>query len=313
MKKTTRILSLFCLFALVAICVQGIAEMSNKITGEFISIEPEVDDETGPIEPADLSKAMLTISYATTEEDGEVETTTLYQGAYQEDFATAVQLKEPREVTISLQVTEESHPMTIDTVLGNESDVHFAYVDRPGPQDEFLLVGSSNQVVNPKNEFSVSGDLSFLDIDLTNTTTVFLWANFVNAEGERQSKQWGPVLVKDDSFLIEGDIDRPIQARLYVSAGRAYNTSTQLLLEPKGDLKVAKIGNQTQAISVTSENGYHAILIDSWQQSKEYIALLEEYVIEYERFHNPTKTADATSEPDGNVKVDSDDDVADAR
>ena len=115
--------------------------------------------------------------------------------------------------------------------------------------------------------------------------------------------------MKDNSFLIEGDVDRPIQARLYVSAGRAYSTSTQIILEPQGDLKVAKLGDQTQAISATSDAGYHAILIDSWQQSEEYIALAEAYVTEYELFHNPSENTGPTSEPHSKIKEDSDDDT----
>ena len=169
--------------------------MSYKITGELILIEPEVHDETtetktAPFEPADLSKARLTISYETTNEEGEAETVTLYRGAFQEDFVNVVQLTVPTEVRISFKVTEESDPMTINAVMGNGADVHFAYVDRLGT-DEFLLVGSSNQVINPKNQFSISGDLSFLDFDLTNSTTVFARASFVNAEGETPIETMG--------------------------------------------------------------------------------------------------------------------------
>ena len=311
MKQTTRVCNLLYLFALVAICNPGNAEMTNKIIGEFILIEPEIHDATGPIEPADLSKATLTISYETTDEDGELETLTLYQGAYQEEFSTVIQLLEPTEVTISLNATEESEPMRINTVIGNGTDVHFAYVDRPGT-DEFLLVGSSNQVINPKTQFSISGDLSFLDIDLTNTTTVFARASFVNADGERQSKQWGPVLVRDNTFLIEGDVDRPILVSLWVNAGREYFTSTQLILEPLADLKVKKLGDQIREISVTGNAGYHALMIDSWQQSDEYISLVNAWTSAFERSQNASVSEDAKDEMNNDADAESDEVVAES-
>ena len=323
MKKNSRIFSLLCIFALFAICIPGNAEISSKITGEFISIEPAVDDEASeadaektkapPIEPADLSNAMLTISYETTNEEGEAETTTLYEGAYEETFANVVQLAEPTEVKISLQVNDDSEPMTINTVIGSGSDIHFAYIDHLGPRDEFVLVGTSNQILNPENKFSISGDLSILELDSLDTTSAFAWATFVNADGERQSKQWGPVLVKDGSFLIEGDVDRPISASLYIrNQSSFYNTSTRIILEPQGELEVAKLGDQTQEIATVSGTGYHAQLIESWQQNDEYIALVEDWTTEQERSLNaPEEPTESTDESEDEVGTESDEDVAD--
>ena len=194
MKTAIRVLSQFCMVSLVTVCCYGNASLPYKITGELISIEPEMPEETNDAEatPAevpphatvDLSNATLTISYESINAEGEAETTTLYEGAYQEFIANVVQLTEPTELKIELQVTEEADPMTINTVIGTGSDVHFAYIDRPGLRDEFLLVGSTNQVTNPENKFSVSGDLSFLDIDSSNMTLAFAYATFVNADGE---------------------------------------------------------------------------------------------------------------------------------
>ena len=315
MKTSLRILSLFCIVALVAVCSLGNTAMPNKITGELISIAPEVTDEANeaeaastevpPHEPVDLSGATLTITHETTNAEGEAETVTLYEGAYQENFENVVQMSEPTEVKIALQVSEESDPMTINAVVGNGSDIHFAYVDRPGLRDEFLLVGSANQVMNPENKFSLSGDLSFLDFDLTNTTSAFAYATFVNADGERQSKQWGPVLVKDNSFLIEGDVDNPLTARLYVNSSSAYFSSTKIILEPRGDIVVSQLGNQTQELSVVSGFGYHAILVESWQQNNEYIALKEAYATEYEQYRQRLEAG----EPEPEASDDEDSEV----
>ena len=326
MKNLQKILSLLCSVALVAICNAGKGDVSSTFTGELITVEPEVTDkaeetettlkETPSTEPVDLSNAILTISYETTNGEGETVTETLYEGPFDGEFmyvphtdGQAIQFPEPTEVEISFQITENSDPMTINTVIETGMDVQFAYIDYHDRSDKFLVVGSVNQVLNPENKFSISGDLNFLEVDSLDTTSVFVHASFVNLAGEPQSKQWGPVLVKDGSFVIEGDVERPIQARLYVTGG--YNTSTQVVLEPEGKLEVAKLGNQSQAISVTGI-GYHEILIDSWQQTDEYIELVETYVIEYERFHNPSSTTPATIESVEEVEEGSSDDEADA-
>ncbi len=94
--------------------------------------------------------------------------------------------------------------MTIHTVIGTGSDIQFAYVDRPEESDQFLLAGVTNQVLNAENKFSVIGDLSFLGADLTDTTSVEVIAEVFNEEGNRLVKKWGPVLVRDNTFLIEG-------------------------------------------------------------------------------------------------------------
>ncbi len=326
MNNFLKILSLFCIIALVAVCGHANTTMPFKITGELITIAPEVNEEetaqgekgtndsashveAPPIEPADLSNATLTVSYETINAEGETETNTLYEGPYQEKFENVMQVSEPTEATISLKLTEESDPMTITTVLGTGSDVRFAYLDRPGPNDDFLLLGSDDQVMNPENKFSVSGDLSFLSEETTRPTKVYLFASVYDDEGERQWKEWGPVLTKNNSFFIEGDVDQPLMARLQVS-GDGYYISSEIILEPQGNIVVSQLGNQTEELSVVSGVGYHAMLIESWQQDKDYIGLVEAYAAEYDQYVKRWKAGEP--EPEADEEGDSDSDIAES-
>ena len=325
MNNFQKILSLFCALALVAVSNAGNPDAFSIVSSEFISIEPESKTESATaeapsIEPVDFSEAVLTISYETTNSDGEAETQTLYEGSYEEHFIHLLQIgdqpflfSEPTEVSISLKITEERDPMTINTVMDSGSDVRLVYVDHPGPRDEFLVFGSSNQVLNSENKFSVSGDLSFIENDSPHTTSAFVWANFVNSEGQRQGKQWGPVLVEDNSFVIEGDVDRPISATLYLRNQSSFlNATARIILEPQGELKVAKLGNQTQEISAVSGKGYHAQLIESWQQNDEYIAMVEAWTSEQERSRNaPDEPAESSDEAEDEATTDSEEEVAD--
>ena len=296
MKNSNRILRLCCVAALVIPAGLGIAsttENTTQITGEVITIKPEApsdatDTKTAstdtPVhEPVDLSTATLTISYETVDSEDNTERVKLFEGSYQEDFSHEISTVEPIEVKIALQINEESNPMTINAVIGT-SDIHLAFIDRPGPRDEFLLVGSSNQVMSPKNSFSVSGDLRFLDINLSNTTSVEVYATVLDEEGNLKAKRWGPVLVQNNSFSIEGNVDSPLMARLIVDDGSEFYINSEIILEPHGDIVVSQLGNQTEELSVVSGIGYHAMIVESWQQTDDYIALVEDYAVEYEQF-----------------------------
>ena len=324
MNNFQKLLCLLCAFALVAISNAGNPDAFSIVSAEFISIEPDSQNEASeapPIEPVDFSDAVLTISYETTNSEGEVETHTLYEGSYDKQFMHLLQVddqpflfSEPTEVSISLKITAESNPMTINAVMDSGSDVRVVFIDHPGPRDEFLVFGSSNQVLNPENKFSITGDLSFLENDSLHTTSAFAWATFVNSEGQRQGKQWGPVLVEDGSFVIEGDVDRPLSAMLYLRNQSSYlNATARIILEPQGELKIAKLGNQTQEVSAVSGKGYHAQLIESWQQNDEYIALVEAWTTEQERAQNaPEESADSSEETEDESTSDAEEEVADS-
>ena len=317
MKNFLKILGLTCVTTLVVLSSQANTTLPYKITGEFVYIEPVVDEEPAeaeadapealPREPVDLSNAVLTISYETTNEDGEAETVTLYQGPYKDVFENVGEVTEPTKVNISLQIFEDSDPMTIDAVLGTNSDVRFAYVDVPGPQDEFELVGSDNRSLNPEIRFSISGNLGFLGFD-TSTASVYVSAMYFDEDGQSRYKEWGPVLLKNDSFLIAGDVDRPMLASMSI-AGENYYTASEIILEPRGDLVVSQLGNQIEELGVASSGGFHAMLVESWQQKSEYISMIEAYADEYAQYTRRWKAG----EPEPEADVEGDSDVAESK
>jgi len=327
MNNFLKVLGLSCIFAFVAVCSHASTSMPYKITGELITIEPEAkegetaqseDDaeaeievtptEDPALEPVDLSEATLTVSYETTNAEGESETVMLYDGPYQENFANVVQVSEPTDVKISLHLTEDSEPMTINAVIGTDSDVRFAYIDRPGPRDQFVLVGATNQVMNPENQFTLSGDLSFLGPDISSVATVSVDVMYFDDEGQRQFKSWGPVLLKNDSFMIQGDVDGPMMARMWINDSANYYANASIILEPQTNLVVSQLGNQIQELSVTSGSGYHRKLVESWQQDSKYISMIEAYATEYDQFVERWEAG----EPEPEVADEEDSDVAES-
>ena len=337
MKTLRKIIGSFFILIFLVACSQSNVSISYKITGEVISMLPESteemmrdtdtsDDETDTLvdetnmpyasktnTPIDLSNAKLTISYDSINDKGNIETVLLVEDSFDGFFEFEDEVLQPTKITISLQIEKDSNPRQIHAVIGTGSDIRFAFVDNPGPYDEFLIVGSSNQVLNSENKFSVSGDLSFLDFDEANTVSASLSASFRNFDGESQMKQWGPVLVTDNSFRIEGDVDRPVVALLSFLGDRM--RFVHIILEPQSDLVVTELGNQTKEIAVTSGSGYHALIIETWQQNAEYISLVEAWTSE--RSLNRAANSVATEGEDNvvdsnNIEPDSEDEnVAD--
>ncbi len=297
MKMALKAIGLLCIVTLFVACEQNKAPTPYKISGEVVSMIPEVSEETGAVEgvstdeevaePIDLTNAKLTISYETIDADGTSETVTLFEETFKGSFEYESETLEPTEVTISLQLSVDIDPMEITTLVGTGHDVKVALIDYPSPRpDQFVLAGTSSQVTDSEDKFVLSGDLGFLNENLADDTTVFMYAQVFDDSGNSQWQEWGPVLVQNNSFLIEGVVKEPAVATVNIR-GDLYYGGASLVLEPQGTFEISKLGNQTEELAALSGSGYHAMLIESWQQKEEYIELVEAWTSELALSRNP--------------------------
>ena len=301
MKTALKAFGLLCIGTLFVACSPQDESTSYKITGEVISVIPDVSDETGTIEndpteetaeSIDLTDSMLTISYASVNAEGNPDTVTLYEETFTGNFEYESEILEPTEVTISLQVSEDTDPMEITTLIGTGHDVNVALIDYPSTRpDQFVLAGTHIQAKDAESEFVVSGNLSFVEENLSSDTTVFMYATVADEDGNFNMQRWGPVLLRDNSFHIEGVVTEPVLARVSIS-GSGYYGSSSLILEPKGEFEITKLGNQTEELAFVSGSEYHSTLIESWQQKEEYIELVDATSVALELFRNPPDSTD---------------------
>lgn len=320
MKTILKCFGLLCVVTLFVACSQNKAPTPYKITGEFKSMLPEVTDvvveneesssdnaemaesdadaqtEVEPEIPIDLSNATLTISYDTTNSEGIVESVTLVEEPFTGTFEYEGETKEPTEVTISLKISEDSESMDITTVIGTGHDVHFSLFDHPQPRnDEFVLLGTSSQSMDAESKFSISGDLNAFDDAFKDHSVVSLRARTTDDDGEIQYLYWGPVMVHENSFQIEGDVEEPLLATLSIRNSQN-SASTSVILEPQGEVVVEKLGNQTRELGTSSSDGLHTLLVSSWQQNEEYVALVDSWTAEYELYLNPPEPTETEGE-----------------
>ncbi|MYD45054.1 MAG: redoxin domain-containing protein [Gammaproteobacteria bacterium] len=308
MKSALKIFGLLCIVPLFVACDQNDESSSYKITGEVISMIPDVSEATDAVEddsteeaaePTDLSNSILTISYETVGADGKSETVTLFEEKFTGSFEYEPDTLEPTEVKISLQVSEDTDPMEISTLIGTGHDVSVALIDYPSPRaDQFVLAGTLNQAKDAENKFVVSGNLDFLEENLANDTTVLIYSSVFDDDGNARTQKWGPLLVHEKSFRIEGLVEEPVEAMAIISGSGGsdnfgFYSSTSLILEPQGEFEITKLGNQTEELAATSGSGYHAMLIESWQQNEEYIELVEAWTSELAFLRNPPESPDS--------------------
>ena len=314
MKKFFNFLSSFSALTLLVISSHANATIPYKITGEVISELPEVteQDETdaetegdesnvdeeesetstedSSVESVDLSDAVLTISHDGINDEGEVETVILVEEHFDGTFEYEGEINEPTEIKITLKIAEDLEPKEIDTVIGTGRDIHFALLDNSGPDDGFTLLGTSSYVLNQDNKFIITGDLSFLGVDDESTMLMFYWDK-IGADGESHRSSVD-VVTYDDSFVIEGDTSIPQIADLYVIGSHipGFFLTFDVVLEPKGKYTVSQLGDLSEEMGVSSESGYHALLIDSWQQHEDYLALHKKLEKDNERLQELIRT-----------------------
>lgn len=296
MRRTIGLIGLVGLATLLAACSAGPSN-TYTITGEFIAVQPDEPEgseseateesasdevasseasETEPVEEIDLSTATVVVSYETVGDDGEDVTVELTSGSFADGtVAISGEIDVPTDVTLSVDVGEEE-PLTVSALLSPGSEVSFVLVDHLDPRPPQLsLYGEAKDVRDPTKRFSISGDLSSLDKDLS-LGSVGVSGPGWDEDGEETFVSHGSVLLRDGRFLIESEIDEPTVLSLVVSAGREYYGNVRFVVEPNVNVEVSNRGAARELLA-TAKTGRNAEVVESWQQSDEYLAKLDEY------------------------------------
>lgn len=305
MTKTLSIVGLLAATLLLAACSSGPSK-TYTISGELIVIEPEVTEDTSaeatepvalvptesaeiaeaePVDPIDLSSVAVNVTYETTNDDGTTSTVELIQGSFADGNVTLTgEIDEPTDVTLSIDVGEEE-PMTLSMVVAPGSDISFALIDHLEPRgDQLTLYGESRRVKDASKKFAISGDLSSLgeEKDLS-TATVSVSGPSWDDDGEQSYLNHGSVLIRDGKFLIESEVDEPLVLSVTVNAGAEYYGNGRVVVEADSEIELSVRGTARDLIAVAG-TGRHSELVESWQQSDEYLAKVDAYTAAYEEY-----------------------------
>lgn len=264
------------------------------ITGELVVIEnnePEeaiLDDSTTDETETrlDPSSVSVTVSHEKTRWNGDVETVELATGDFSDGtLELSGVVHEATTVEIAVNIGEDE-PLTATAVLAPGGKTRIALLDYLGsyPADELAMMGSSHLSKDPQKKFSITGDFSSVDEDLSHAVLTASALQY-DDEGKIKGFSLGAVLLENDTFLIEGDIDEPARVQVFLSApGNSYYASTQdILVEPGSEITVSPRGTAPDLLA-TSGVGMHAALIESWQQTEEYLSTFDKYAEAYTQF-----------------------------
>ncbi len=240
-------------------------------------------DSTEPVEDfVDLSTATVVVSYEVENSDGESEVVELHNGVFTDGKVTfSDTINEPIEVTISVDFGEED-PLELTALVGTGNEVSFALVDydqstNPFGSDQLVLVGSAHMSRDEEKRFSISGDLSNVDEDLSNAV-VSVYRRGFDDEGERKTIYYAnSVMLVDGKFTVEADEEIPSIAYLTFRAGTYYSGSSAVV-EPGAEITITSPDSSGDSLkAMAAGSGAHAKLIESWATSDEYVALEAQY------------------------------------
>lgn len=250
-----------------------VADESSLLSG---NATPPGDQETD-----DWSSATVAVSYTTENEAGALESVELEaKGFVDGKVSLAGEISEPTDIVISVR-TETNRSLSLSTVAtpGGE-EISFVLMNfQSFPPDRLALVGSYRRVKDLSKKFTISGDFSSIDKNLTSANVrVNGWG--YDGNGNQKEIGSGDMLLDDGKFVFEGEIDESDVVSIFVQGHDPYFRSmTQAVVEQGSAIRVyAPDGsNQIVAVADMEESGRHAKLIESWQQSDEYLATLQEH------------------------------------
>lgn len=177
---------------------------------DYIGVEPdprylpenfEINDE----QSLQLSTATIVISTEKVNEHGETQYETLASRRLENGRAVLEgETSDPMMVTIAIE-SEKETLLSTRTVLAPRDVVSVAILDYRAQfsRNKLALVGRSQLTENPENKFTIIGNLSSVDRDLSKTTAT------VSVYGHDETISFGTVLLKDGLFLIEGEVVEP--------------------------------------------------------------------------------------------------------
>ena len=171
------------------------------------------------------------------------------------------------------------------------------YADRDRRSDTIAHLGTLSNVQDSSKKFTLTGDLSSLNLDLSKAVArlvVHGWDRY----GNEDWSSLGTVMLHDGSFKVEMEFDEPTLLDVSIDAMLDYSWWTGMIAEPNETIRVQPKSHvalastnlttgwfqsdqdsestQSSELEAVSGSGRHAKLLESWQQSFTYRHIRQE-------------------------------------
>ena len=316
MKKLIGLTAIVCGVAFVS---GGYAEDAKPftVTGEWIFSGSKTLSEKQSIANAQVTSVSIT-QESTNVEDA-ADRFVLATGSFTDGM---VKLEGEIDARTKVQISVsrgEDEPMTLAAVLVPGENTSFALWDRdnsfPGVDDELLLVGDYKIVEESDAKFSIVGDLSsIVDKDLSVARAHVTVRSSNPKTGSILSDRSNAVLLDDGHFSFEGISHEPLLVDVWVYSqvdvfvGIAYlvvESGARIRITPSTSSSSFAPGGRAAELLAYSEikESAHSKIIESWQNSEEYVEKLDEYAHAIEIAAQKV-TSDSPSEEEQTVTED---------
>ena len=159
---------------------------------------------------------------------------------------------------------------------------------------QVFLKGYEHASTDSEHKFTFTGDLSELGDYHPELTEVFLDCVTYELDGSETYAPFGPVLLDNSKFSIEGDIDGPTGVFMGIeapSSTRFRSLNLIAIFEPGVNYELGTVGNTEEIVLLADREGFHSKLITDWQSIPEYLELLRQYDLARKTTrHSQTKT-----------------------
>ena len=245
-------------------------EDSRQLSNEGVS---KFNDSTISLEEnkLDLSTVTISINEEITSYTGETQTIKHASGKFVDDTVKLHGgIDELTEVEVVLEIDSEK-VLSTTVLIGPGDQISLAVIDVLEPElDRLVLYGASNRGRYPKSKFTIAGELQ----DIVKNDQLAI-ANFTsdswNEKGDRETKNFGSVLLRNGGFKMEADIDEPTVVDIHVELlnDRFAHISGVAIVEPHTNIKVSTRGSSFDLLT-SSKSELHSLLVESWQKNNEY-------------------------------------------
>ena len=284
------------------------------------AISEQFPDEHKASDPQEIS---VVITRTDSDDDETSDNFTIATDSFTDDQVVLEgEIDEPTKVLISVDRGNEEI-LSLEAIVMPESNTSFALLDHESPDrdDQILLLGDSRIAEISDSKFTIKGNLSsIVDKDLS---IAFAYIDV----GSRNPKEGSilpssePVLLHDGRFLFEGVVSEPLLVNVRVrSLNYEYMGGVSAVVEPGAQISISpskssssfhqNFSSELMAHS-EKEGSMHGKVVESWQNSTDYLEKMSEYADVIEKSAQQTASASERGNEQSNTEESSEPEVRD--
>ncbi len=263
--------------------------VEGELIPQGIYLTTEFEDRAAIAEDMDWSTARVVNTQEVVNSAGETKTVERASGHFENgSVVLRGSTGQARDAKISVYIGERS-VSSLDVWL-DPGAVSFVFMENHGHLE---LIGASRKVRDPEKKFTIAGDFSAMASDMEGAV-VRVRAGEYSGTGERVSLVFGRVVLDEGKFVIEAEVDEPRIVNILVAPFKGSVGQTQAIVEPGAKITVSAPTNSLNSMVATSAKGKHAQLIDSWQQSEEYVSTEQAYLVARKEYREKSESEEST-------------------